>query len=167
MTAPRSGGPNKKTTSEDDQALREVSLQNNWSDMSELRQLPELEDNERIASVCDRTLRRRLSNQGDLTRLIYELHYSIFLSLGVRHRVAAIKERLLNFHRERRLNYAQQFIDWTLIDWSRVIFIDEFSICTGDGGRIWVWRENGTRYDERNIASIQNTHRFSVSFIAW
>jgi hypothetical protein len=91
----------------------------------------------------------------------------IFSFLGVRHRVAAIKERLLENHRESRLIYAQNFINWTVIDWSRVIFIDEFSICTGDRGRIWVWRENGNRYDERNIALIQNTRRYSVSFIVW
>ena len=84
----------------------------------------------------------------------------------MRHRVAAIKERLRAFHQERRLIYAEQFINWTLVDWSRVLFIDEFSICTGDRGRIWVWRTNGTRYDERNIRLIQRTRRFSVSFIA-
>jgi hypothetical protein len=68
LTVPRNGGQNKKTIPEDDQTLREAALQANWSDMSELRQLPELEDNERIASVCDRTLRRRLRDQGKLTR---------------------------------------------------------------------------------------------------
>ncbi len=81
--------------------------------------------------------------------------------------MAAIKERLQAFHRERRLTYANQFINWNLIDWSRVIFIDEFIICTGDADRIWVWRTAGTRYDERNIALIQRTRRFSVGFITW
>ncbi len=81
--------------------------------------------------------------------------------------MAAIKERLLQVHIDRRLTYAGDHNDWTLIDWARVIFIDEFMICTGDNGRIWVWRVRGARYHAQNIALTQRTHRFSVSFIAW
>jgi hypothetical protein len=81
--------------------------------------------------------------------------------------VAAIKERLLDVHRDRRLNYANEFIDWNLIDWSRVIFIDEFIIPTSDCGRIWVFRTRGQRYADFNIAHAQRTRRFNVKFIAW
>ena len=81
--------------------------------------------------------------------------------------MAAHKERLRPHHKQRRLAYAQNFLDWTLIDWSRVIFIDEFSICSGDRGRLWVWRLNGTRFEERNINLVSNVERYSVNFIAW
>ncbi len=84
--------------------------------------------------------------------------------LGVRRRVAAIKDRLRKCHKTRRLSYAKQMINWTLVDWSRVIFI-EFRISSGDSGRLWVWRENGTRYEEQNIALVDHSFRFSVSFI--
>jgi hypothetical protein len=82
--------------------------------------------------------------------------------LGVRRRVAAIKDRLRECHKTRRLSYANQMINWTLVDWSRVIFIDEFRISSGDSGRLWVCRENGTRYEERNITLVDRTFRFSV-----
>ncbi|CAG2173659.1 unnamed protein product, partial [Oppiella nova] len=148
ITVSRAGGRDRITEPEDDQSLRDAALANNWGNLNELRQLPEIQGNANIAAASGRTLRRRLSDQ------------------GVRHRVAAIKERLRDFHKERRLIYAEQFVNWTLVDWSRVIFIDEFGISTGEGGRVWVWRTRGTRYDERNIRLIQRTQRFSVSFIA-
>jgi hypothetical protein len=75
--------------------------------------------------------------------------------------VAAVKERLREWHKERRLVYAN-----AILDWARVIFIDEFTICSGDAGKLWVWRETGTRFDARNIAHVDNVYRHSVSFIA-
>jgi hypothetical protein len=80
--------------------------------------------------------------------------------------VAAVKERLREWHKERRLVYANAILDWTLVDWARVTFIDEFTIFSGDAGRLWVWRETGTRFDARNIAHVDNVYRHSVSFIA-
>ncbi len=81
--------------------------------------------------------------------------------------MAALKERLSTFHRQQRLIYAEQFVNWTPVDWARVIFIDEFGIGSGDRGRLWVWRERGTRFEERNIATVSHTYRFKVYFIAW
>src|ERR1700742_466074 len=63
---------------------------------------------------------------------------------------------------ERRFDYANEHIDWSLINWSFGVFIDEFTVCSGDAGRLWVWRTNGTRYNAENIAIIQNTRRFSL-----
>ena len=80
--------------------------------------------------------------------------------------MAAHKEGLSDEHMERPFDYANEHIDWSLIDWSFGVYIDEFTVCSGDNGRLWVWRTNGTRYNAENIALIQNTRRFSVSFIA-
>ncbi len=85
--------------------------------------------------------------------------------LGVRRRVATIRDRLRECHKTRRLSYANQMINWTLVDWSRVIFVDEFRISSGDSGRLWVLRENGTRNEEQNIALVDRSFRLSVSFI--
>jgi hypothetical protein len=81
--------------------------------------------------------------------------------------VAAQKELLTDIHRQRRLQYSEQFSDWNLIDWSRVISIDEFGISSDERGKVYVWRLNGTRFDEQNIALRSRTRRFSISFIAW
>ncbi len=85
--------------------------------------------------------------------------------IDVYRRVAAIKERLLQRHLVGRLTYANNMINWNLVDWSRGIFIDEFTIESGDRGRVWVWRLKGTRYESRNIATVNHTRRFKVSFI--
>ena len=81
--------------------------------------------------------------------------------------MAALKERLIEQHKTRRLIYSNQMIRWDLIDWSRVIFIDEFKICSGECGRLYVWREDRTRYEERNLSLVSHNYRFSVSFITW
>jgi hypothetical protein len=74
--------------------------------------------------------------------------------------VAAIKQRLREWHKEARLRYANLMVDWTF-----VIFIDEFHISSARGGRLWVWRENNTRYEERNIAEVNVMNRVTVSFV--
>jgi len=86
--------------------------------------------------------------------------------IGLRRRVAAVKDRLREWHKIRRLTYANQMINWDLVDWSRIIFIDEFRMSSGDSGQLFVWREKGTRYEERNIALVNHTYRLNVSFIA-
>ncbi len=77
--------------------------------------------------------------------------------------MAAIKQRLREWHKEARLRYANLMIDWTFVNWAHVIFIDEFHISSARGGRLWVWRENNTRYEERNIAEVNVTNRVTVS----
>lgn len=86
---------------------------------------------------------------------------------GIKRRVAAQKELLTDIHRQRRLQYSEQLSDWNLINWSRVISIDEFGISSDERGKVYVWRLNGTRFDEQNIALRSRTRRFRVSFIAW
>ncbi|CAG2112224.1 unnamed protein product [Medioppia subpectinata] len=121
--------PNRKTTPADDRLLHRVALQNQWSNLSELRQLPAIAANDRLTEV-----------------IVGQLY-----TMGVKHRIAAEKELLTAVHTDRRLLYATNMKDWTVIDWARGIFIDEFCYSTADRGRTWVWREVGTRYDPQNI----------------
>ncbi|CAG2179415.1 unnamed protein product, partial [Oppiella nova] len=90
------GGRDKITEPEDDQSHSDAALANNWTNLNKLRQPPEIHSNENIAAASGRTLRRRLSDQ-------------------------AIKERLRDFQKERRLIYAEQFVNWTLVDWSHFL----------------------------------------------
>lgn len=50
-------------------------------------------------------------------------------------------------HRNSRLSYAREHLNWTLVDWSRVMFTDEsrFTLYTHDG-RQRVYRRPGERY---------------------
>lgn len=64
------------------------------------------------------------------------------------------------------MNHANRLHAWTFDDWSKVIFIDEFGITTGDCGKPRVWRLKGTRYDQENIALRSHQGHKSFSFIA-
>jgi hypothetical protein len=78
ITAPRVGGHDKKTTAEDDEALRDAALTNNFAQMSQLRQLPEIAGNANIVAISDRTLRRRLREQG-INNYLHYILINIFI----------------------------------------------------------------------------------------
>ncbi|CAG2171638.1 unnamed protein product [Oppiella nova] len=63
ITFTRGGGRYKITEPEDDQSHSDAALANNWANLNELRQLPEIQGNANIAAASVRTLRRRLSDQ--------------------------------------------------------------------------------------------------------
>ena len=88
-------------------------------------------------------------------------HYFI----GLVRRVAAVKERFEQRHIDRRFEYAQDYSDWTFEEWSFVIYIDEFRVSSGDDGRVYVWRRNGTRYELANLRHVNRVYRFDLSFI--
>jgi hypothetical protein len=52
------------TTAEDDQTLAAAALHNNWANINELKETPELRDNEHIQSISKTTIRSRLKEQG-------------------------------------------------------------------------------------------------------
>lgn len=61
--------------------------------------------------------------------------------------------RLTRAHRVSRRRWAQQHSRWTIHQWRRCLFADETRFgLFGSDGRILVWREPMTRYQERNMA---------------
>lgn len=55
-------------------------------------------------------------------------------------------------HKRDRTTWAQQHQNWTLDDWSRVLFSDESRFCLQpDNRRILIWREPGSRNIPRNV----------------
>lgn len=61
--------------------------------------------------------------------------------------------RLTRAHRISRRMWAQQHSRWTIDQWRRCLFADETRFgLYGSDGRILVWREPGTRHQERNMA---------------
>ncbi len=85
---------------------------------------------------------------------------------GIRSYIAAVKEKLEERHKIQRINHAERLLDWGFNDWTKVIFIDEFGISTGDCGRPKIWRLRGTRYDQENIAMRSHQGHKSFTFIA-
>lgn len=66
--------------------------------------------------------------------------------------VVKVKRPLLKAkHRKARLNFAHKHLNWTMEDWSQVIFSDETKINRmGSDGRVWVWKRKGEeRYSDR------------------
>lgn len=56
-------------------------------------------------------------------------------------------------HKQARLQYSRNHVDWTLGDWSRVLFTDESRIClSSDDRRGRVLRRPGERYAQCTIA---------------
>jgi hypothetical protein len=76
LTVKNPGGGHKKITPEDDQALRAMALDNNWHSITQLRQTEEFQENERLMSVSDETLRQRLRSTG-----IKNNYHAMFLTL--------------------------------------------------------------------------------------
>ena len=88
-------------------------------------------ENVRATRVCARTVRRRLHEQGLVSR-----------------RPAACPA-LLAANRAQRLNFAREHRDWNDEEWGCVLFTDESRFCLrSPDGRERVWRRRGERFSE-------------------
>ncbi|CAG2171687.1 unnamed protein product [Oppiella nova] len=143
LLKPSHTGRPRITSVEEDDLIAEVGIENRWDSLDKWRDDERLAASEAIFHASDRTLYRRLNEK------------------GIRKCVAAVKQRLTQMHRERRLSYANDFKDWTFEDWSRVIFIDEFGIDTSDNGKLRVFRYRSERFSFHGIGPIMRVKNFS------
>jgi hypothetical protein len=77
------------------------------------------------------------------------------------------KKPLLSIkHRQRRLNFALKYKNWTMEDWTRVIWSDETKINRiGSDGRMYVWKKRGGPLQDKEI---QETVKFGGgSLMVW
>lgn len=65
---------------------------------------------------------------------------------GLESRVAAQKPHVTERQRQQRLDFAREFQQWTVDDWSQVIFTDESTFCTRWDQKRRVWRPWNCRY---------------------
>ena len=68
-------------------------------------------------------------------------------------------------HRKRRLDFALKYKNWTVEDWTRVIWSDETKINRiGSDGRIYVWKKS----DKPLLDEVQETVMFEGgSLMVW
>lgn len=83
---------------------------------------------------------------------------------GLRHRVPARKPLLSARHKEQRLQFAREYLNY---DFSRAIFSDEKVFVSSADGRLSLWRPNNTRYLERNILPSRRSGRISFGVWGW
>ena len=58
-------------------------------------------------------------------------------------------------HRQNRVAWAQQHLNWTWRQWRNVIFTDESRFCISRGdGRIQIWRRTNQRFADNNVLQV-------------
>ncbi|KAJ8737451.1 hypothetical protein PYW08_000046 [Mythimna loreyi] len=123
----RSGsGRNRVTSERDDRFIVTTSLRNRRLNAFQLQQRFRVV---RRVAVSDSTIRRRLKDRG-----------------LVPHKPAN-GPKLTADHRRARLNFAREHLNWSYLQWSKVLFSDECKIMLyGNDGRNKVYRRDGERY---------------------
>ena len=82
---------------------------------------------------------------------------------GIRSRSRARVPRLTLAHRQFRLQFARDHINWTARQWRRVYFSDESRFCLySNDSRIRTWRRRNERFDRRCIMPVRAYNGGSV-----
>lgn len=92
-----------------------------------------------------RTIRRRLKENGYF------------------HRIPAQKELLTEHHKEQRMGFALEHVEWN-DEWTTTIFSDEKVFSTDENGKVTLWRTRGTRYAQENVRFRQRSGRITLGF---
>lgn len=135
-------GASRKTNQATDAAILDEAKNNPITNAVHIRDVLQLE-------ISARTVRRRLHEN------------------GIHHRTPACKEILTEDHRQRRLNFARQYVDQDLDFWKKVIFTDEKTFASTDHGKMHCWRENNTRYNRANIFSDGRSGHVTANIWGW
>lgn len=83
---------------------------------------------------------------------------------GVHHRRPAKKPYLTPRHKQERLRFARDYLDF---NWENVIFSDEKTFLSSQKGRLHLWRRNNTRWCEQNIVPNTESGRITVNMWGW
>lgn len=121
-------GRRRATSARDDRFITTTSLRNRKLNAVQLKQ--ELRDVRGVA-ISRWTVRRRL------------------LENNLKCRKPAVGPRLTAEHCAQRLRFAREHVNWTLQQWSSVLFSDETRICLcGSDRRARVYRRQGERFSQ-------------------
>lgn len=83
---------------------------------------------------------------------------------GWHHRHPARKLKLTQRHKDERLEFARQYLDF---DFQNVVFSDEKTFSSSECGRLTLYRTNNTRYEQRNVIEDRSSGRINVGFWGW
>lgn len=82
---------------------------------------------------------------------------------GYHARKPSKKPGMTQAHKDRRLEFAQQHLEWDQ-QWNQTDFVDEKIFSTAANGTVTLWRPRGTRYNEENLLLDHRQGRITVSF---
>ncbi|KAJ8952394.1 hypothetical protein NQ318_014485 [Aromia moschata] len=85
---------------------------------------------------------------------------------GFKNCVAAHKVFLTEEHKQRRVQFANEFLQENEL-WNNVVFSDEKTFQSSKNGRLRVYRPRNTRFEENYTLRTTNSGRFSVNVWAW
>ena len=98
------------------------------------------------------TLRNELRTAVGVNISTQTVHNSIRQS-GIQSRRACIRIPLTRLHKQTRLNWTQDHVNWTDHDWDPVLFTDESRYCLDfTDRRARVWRRHGERFHDVNMS---------------
>ncbi|KAJ8916915.1 hypothetical protein NQ315_013385 [Exocentrus adspersus] len=86
---------------------------------------------------------------------------------GLRNCAAVSKTFLSNDHKQRRIQFANAFLNRGHEFWNNVIFSDEKTFQSCNSGRLRVYRPRNTRFEERYTLPNASSGRFSVNVWGW
>lgn len=125
-------GRRRATTAIDDRFIRLNTLRNRRSTAPNLQHRLEMV---RRVIISERTVRRRLAE------------------FGIYSRRPATGPQLLPRHRQDRLRFAREHVNWNLQQWDNVLFTDESRVCLrSPDGRERVYRRRNERFAECTIS---------------
>jgi transposase len=139
-TKKRSGRP-RKTTNRD---LRQIkaALENNCK--AKLSEISDVVPTQ----VSTRTLRKRIHE------------------IGFNNRVAVEKPNVNDVQKEKRINFAQDHLSWTIADWKQVIWSDELLFEIGKNLQVVrVWRTKEQKYDLDCLEPTFKSSRTSTAMV--
>ncbi len=85
--------------------------------------------------------------------------------MGFSFRIPCVKPLLNNRQRQKRLVWAKDKKDWTVAEWSKVMFSDESQFCISFGNQgPTVWRKRG---EAQNPRCLRSSVKFPQSVMVW
>uniref|UniRef100_A0A3P8UHJ6 Tc1-like transposase DDE domain-containing protein n=1 Tax=Cynoglossus semilaevis TaxID=244447 RepID=A0A3P8UHJ6_CYNSE len=136
-------GRRRCTSKRDDRGLQRILKQRRFKNLAEIQK----EWTEAGVTASKTTTFRRIREMG----------YSC--------RVPRVKPLLNQSQRRKRLNWAKEKKDWTVGQWSKVLFSDESKVCLSFGNQgPRVWRKTG---EEQNPSCLRSSVKYPQSVMIW
>ena len=137
----RSGRP-RKTTEEEDKIIVQMAENNPFIPSTSIQQNLNID-------LSKSTIGKRLKEA------------------GFRSRIPAEKEMLTQTHKEKRLQFSENFVEKDMDYWLRVIFTDEKTFSSMDHGRKRCWRKKNTRYEDKYIYKNAKSGHVTCNMWGW